>query len=373
MARQTERNVSGGISAVIVTGVLFAGAGAMAAPPAALATGQAPPPAAATERTFESLAQAAVPAPNADALVAPFSEDCERSRREIDRARCRGTQSFLRAKLPEKLMSTVVDSTRVVSVSAYDAAVRGLRVSLVGCLTCDDAARGPEAEPYYVTFAVPGSNAASLRDGVILGQATFPVANPTEAKAFEANVKPHLRAEFLFRGEGKAWKHKGQRGVAFPPVGMRIFNRCTGEVLFSQPQSAAHVNVVKGLAGCEGPSVAKNPASTAASGSTTTVARDKEDVAAEPEKLGARELGDALKATREAIVACDSQYKTRGTVDIELDLAGTGGTAQAVRTKGRLGGTQVAECVGQAVRSVQFPRFQQSRQTVSYQVRLEGK
>ncbi|HEY0711315.1 MAG TPA: hypothetical protein VGF45_01480, partial [Polyangia bacterium] len=356
MARQTG---IGGLSAVVFSGVLFAGAGAMAAPPAGLGPSQTPPPSdKSTERAFESLAEVAVPAPNADALVAPFAEDCERSRREIDRARCRGTQSFLRAKLPQKLMSTVVDSTRVVSVSAYDASVRGLRVSLVGCLTCDDAAKGPEGEPYYVTFAVPGSKANTLREGVILGEATFPVANPAEAKAFEANVKPHLRAEFLFRGEGKAWKHKGQRGVAFPPVGMRIFNRCTGDVLFSQPQSTAHVNVVKGLAGCE-PAVASNE--TAGAATTATVARAQEDVAAEPEKLGARELGDALKATREAIVACDAQYKTSGTVDVELDLAGTGGTAQSVRTKGRLGGTQVAECVGQAIRTVQFPRFQQSR------------
>jgi hypothetical protein len=365
MARQT---VFGGLSAVVFSGVLFVGSGAIAGPPpSAIGPNQTTPPAG-SERTFESLSEVAVPAPKADALVAPFAEDCERSRREIDRARCRGTQSFLRAKLPQKVMSTVVDSSRVVSVSAYDAAVRGLRVSLVGCLTCDDAAKGPESEPYYITFAVPGSKANTLREGVILGEATFPVANPAEAKAFEANVKPHLRAEFLFRGEGKEWKHKGQRGVAFPPIGMRIFNRCTGDVLFSQPQSTAHVNVVKGLAGCE-PAVA-NAGTNSASAS---IARDKEDVAAEPEKLGSRELGDALKATREAIVACDAQYKTSGTVDVELDLAGTGGTAQAVRTKGRLGGTQVASCVGEAIRSVQFPRFQQSRQTVSYQVRLLGK
>lgn len=366
MSRQSLKT---SFSAVFLGGVFTLTAAAAAAP-----TTASPPAldnAAALKGTesFESLVAAAVAAPSADALIAPFAQDCERSRREIDRSRCRGTQSFLRARLPQKLMSAVVDSTRVVSVSGYDAGVHGLRVSLVGCLTCDDAAKGAEGEPTYVTFAVPGNDAATLREGVILGEAVFKVGNPAEANTFEANVKPHLRAEFVFRGEGKQWKHKGQKGVAFPPVGMRIFNRCTGDVLFSQPQSSARVNVVKGLPGCDGdPGLAAG-----SSGASESSGRDKEDVAAEPEKLGARELTDALKATRAAIVACDSQFKTPGTVNIELDLTGTGGTAQSVRTKGKLVGTQVADCVGQAVRTAQFPRFQQSRQTVSYQVRLQGK
>src|SRR5688572_17662354 len=146
MARQT---VSGGFSAVVVSGVLFAGASAFAAPPSAgVAPNQVTPTPAAAERTFESLAEVAVPAPNADALVAPFAEDCERSRREIDRARCRGTLSFLRAKLPQKLLHSVVDSTRVVSVSAFDASVRGFKVRVLGCLTCDEPAEGPGGEDH---------------------------------------------------------------------------------------------------------------------------------------------------------------------------------------------------------------------------------
>ena len=48
------------------------------------------------------------------------------------------------------------------------------------------------------------------------------------------------------------------------------------------------------------------------------------------------------------------------------------GTAQAVRAKGQLGGTEVAKCLLDAVRTVKFPEFQRASQTFSFSVRLQG-
>jgi hypothetical protein len=347
------------VATVVFGGFLVGAAGAaLAIAPA----DQAPTKA---QGTFEDLVRQAAPAPTAEALVAPFSEDCERSRREIDRARCRGTQTFLREKLPQKLLHSVVDSTRVVSLSAFDAGVRGFRLRVLGCLTCDEPAKGPEGEDRYLTLAVPGKQAESLREGVIIAESRVNFPNIEAARAFETQVKPHLRAEFLFRGNGTAWTKGNQKGVAFAPVAVRVFDRCTGDVVFSQPRSAGKVNVVEGLEGCGDQPVAASELSTP---------RKKEEGMEEaPEKLGSRELGDALKASMAAVAACDAQYRTTGSVELEFDLAGQGGTAQAVRAKGNLGGTPVANCLAQAVRGVQFPRFQAARQTFSYSVRLDGK
>jgi hypothetical protein len=353
---------------VLVLGGALGGLGSGAAMAAALATPPARPAPAAVGKTsasFEELLRQATAAPDAETLAAPFAEDCERSRREIDRARCRGTQDFLRAKLPEKLLHTVVDSTRVVSVSAYDASVRGFRVRVLGCLTCDDPAKGPEGDELYLTLAAPQKQSETLREGVIIGETRVNFSEPDAARAFETKVKPHLRAEFLFKGNGTTWSHRGKRGVAFAPVAMRIFDRCTGEVLFSEPRSEAAVNVVEGLAGCgDQPAVA--------AGETSAPKKTGEDLTP-PEKLGPRELGDAIKATQKAVAACDSQFRTRGTVEVVLDLDGNGGSARAVRAKGNLGGTPVATCVTEAVRGAKFPRFQQASQTVSFQVSLAGK
>jgi hypothetical protein len=357
----------GKLVATVVLGGALVGAGVTGAGTAfaVTPTAEAPTPPAQGNATFEDLLANAETAPTADALAAPFAEDCERARREIDRARCRGTQSFLRAKLPRKLLHTVVDSTRVVSVSAFDAGVRGFRVRVVGCLTCDEPAKAPDGEERYLTLAVPGKQAESLREGVIVGESRVNFASPEEARAFELKVKPHLRAEFLFRGNGTPWTARNEKGVAFTPVAMRVFDRCTGEVLYSQPRSAARVDVVEGLAGCGDEPVAARE--------TSSPRKKDEGTEEAPEKLGARELGDALKASMPAVAACDAEFRTTGSVELEFDLGGQGGTAQAVRAKGNLGGTPVANCLAQAVRSVQFPRFQAARQTFSYSVRLDGK
>ena len=335
---------------------------------------QAAVPLAIQARSFEGVLGGAIAAPRPDALVAPFAEDCAKARREIDRARCRGAQTFLRGRLPDKLLHAVVDSARVVSVSEYDAGVRGYRVRLLGCLTCDDPVPGPEGESRYVTFAVPGKDAASLREAVVMANTTLGAGTPDEIRAFEAAVKPHLRAEYVFRGDGTAWSHGGRKGVAFTPVAMRIFNRCTGDVIFSKPASERKVDVVEGLKGCapEAPvaSAAGADRVGAKAGPNQAGKADKEGTADAPEKLGASEINTALHATRRAIAACDAQYQKPGAIELEFDLSGTGGAAQAVRAKGNLGGTPIANCLLDAVREAQFPRFRQSRQTFSYQVRL---
>jgi hypothetical protein len=344
--------------------MLATGAGHVSSAAGATA-GEGPP----KPGSFEGLLEAAEPAPKAEALVAPFAEDCSLARREIDRARCRGTQSFLRARLPGKTLHAVVDSARVVSVSAYDAGVRGYRVRLLGCVTCDDPVLDSQGEARYVTLAVPAKGAPSLREAVVLAETTVPVDNPVAGRGFETEIKPRLRAEFLFRGDGTPWTHGGRKGVAFSPLAMRIFNRCTGDVIYSQPPSQKRVDVVEDLPGCAPtPVAAKPPAGTA--GTVASVGRNKEGTPDAPEKLGASEIGTALHDSRSAIAACDAQYKKPGAVDLEFDLNGAGGPPKAVRAKGALGGTPVANCLLDAVRAVEFPRFQQSRQTFSYPVRL---
>jgi hypothetical protein len=362
MARQIVGSSIAAAAAALGLGWLgSADVSAHAAAPAAQAATPAEP-AAATD-SFEASLAAAEPAPKAEALAAPFAEDCTRARREIDRARCRGTQSFLRARLPNKTLYAVVDSSRVVSVSAYDAGARGYRVRLLGCVTCDDPVVDAQGESRYVTLAVPAKSAASLREAVVLAETTVPVENPEAGKVFEAKVKPHLRAEFLFRGDGTPWTHGGRKGVAFTPVGMRIFNRCTGDVIWSQPRSAKKVAVVEDLPGCAAP---------AAVASAPSPARNKEAVSIPnaPEKLGASEINAAMYESRSAIDACDAQFAKTGAVELEFDLSGSGGPAQAVRVKGPLGGTPVAACLLEAVRGVKFPRFSQARQTFTYPVRL---
>src|SRR5688572_11536766 len=83
---------------------------------------------AAEATSFEVVARSAEEVPDLAALVSSMSGDCERARREIDRARCRGMQSVLSSRLPNRLFSAVVDSSHVVTVSDFDAGVKGFRM-----------------------------------------------------------------------------------------------------------------------------------------------------------------------------------------------------------------------------------------------------
>jgi hypothetical protein len=335
----------------------FLAGGLMAVPAVALAAPEA--------TSYEAVARTAEPAPDVDALAATFANDCSRSRREIDRARCRAMQSFAGQKLPGRLYTMAVDSPNVVTVSGYDATVRGFRMKVVGCLTCDQPVQTAGGGKRFLTLKAPARDADSLGAGVSVARPDIPFDTLGEARAWETTVKPNLRAEFVFKGTGTEWNYRDHKGVAFEPVALRVYDRCTGHVVYSEPPSQDRVAVEAGLDGCGGDKAGANLA-------LTTSGRDKEDTDL-PEKLGALQITDAVKEIRSDVSACDSQFRTKGTVELEFDVAGTGGSAQAVRTRGQLAGTDVAQCLLQAAHKVQFPKFQQGKQTFRYSVLLDGK
>ena len=341
--------------------------------------------AAADASTFEEAAKNAAAAPELDALVAPYLEDCAKSRREIDRARCRGMRSFVKDTLPQQTYTTIVDSPNVVSVSSYDAAIKGFRVRLMGCLTCEKpVVVGPGTQKRFVTLKVPDKHAGSFGSASALAESTVSFDGVPEARAWEAKVKPHLRAQFVFKPSSKQWTYRSHRGLAFAPVATRVFNRCTGEVIFSSPRSTSNVPVGEEVEGCK-PAAA--PVATAsaraekdggdrtaapAQATSTSEGRNKEGLEGLPDT--ARGGGDfqALRPVNSTMRACDSKFRTRGSVDLEFQVPGQGGAAQVVRARGQLGGTEVAQCLLDAVRKVQFPQFQRASQTFSFSVRLQG-
>jgi hypothetical protein len=256
-----------------------------------------------------------------------------------------------------------VDSPNVVGVSGYEADARGFRMRVVGCLTCDQPVQ-TAAGKRFLTLKVPARDADTMGAGVTLVRPAVPFDDAKEARAWEKAVKPNLRAEYVFKAAATEWSYKDNRGVAFEPVAMRVYDRCTGHVVYSEPPSEGRVAVEAGLDGCP----VDRPALTFGGGRD----KEKDGVGDLPEKLGALEIGDAIKEIRTDVGACDAQFRTRGTVDLEFDVAGTGGSAQAVRTRGQLAGTDVAQCLLQAAHKVQFPPFQQGKQTFRYSVRLGG-
>ena len=113
------------------------------------------------------------------------------------RARCRATTTYLRRSLPKRTFAFVTDDPTVISVSDYDAAVKGYHVALAGCVACTNPiAVGRSGEPRLVTVKVPEKDAESLTKAVSLSRNTFGFDSLVEAKQWLDSERPFLRAEF---------------------------------------------------------------------------------------------------------------------------------------------------------------------------------
>src|SRR3954470_22211520 len=97
-----------------------------AAAPAPAPAGDAP------GATFETLGQGAVKTRDISTLLSAFVERCDSEKRDIDRARCQATTTYLRQTLPRRTFAFTTDEPGVVAVSDYDASVKGYHVALAG-------------------------------------------------------------------------------------------------------------------------------------------------------------------------------------------------------------------------------------------------
>ncbi|MDX2023176.1 MAG: hypothetical protein SF187_23280 [Deltaproteobacteria bacterium] len=303
--------------------------------------------------TFEALAAQAMPAVDLGTLIAPFVEDCEHARREIDKARCRGTVSFLRQTMPAHTYAAIVSDADAVTVSDYDARVKGFRVGAVGCLACKQPVSAGKGEvKRMVTLRMPDKNARTLPSALQVAEASLTFADVAASKAWLAEVRPNLRVQYIFEPTPTPWTYGPSRGFAFNLLGARIFNHCTGEVLYSQPKSEGMADKYSEGDECDGN----------ASGANGEAAQTK---------LAATDIARGMQAIKPELDRCHKQFQLRGRADLEFVITGATGLPRSVVVKGSLGGTTLGQCLTDAARKAQFPRFSQDSQSFSYPVLFE--
>lgn len=196
------------------------------------------PAGAAAQNGFEELARQAAPVTDLSPLVAPFVDDCRRSKGEFERTRCETVRGFLRAHLPARTFLFTREGEDAVLASPYDGRTRSVRVAVVGCLACKELVEvGPERR--YVTIRPPTRGPSGGPVAAELARASVAMANVTDVDKWTATVQPRLRTELLFQPADDPWTVGQSRGYAFKLVGVRVYNRCTGEVLLSEPPSRA--------------------------------------------------------------------------------------------------------------------------------------
>ena len=334
--------------------------------------------------TFETLAQTATPAGDIATLLGPLVDSCTEGGRDLDRARCRASQAYLRRALPERSFVLVTGDPAAIAVSAYDQTIKGYRLALAACIACSNPIPvGRAAQPLLVTLKKPvegaseddkhagkrgdrggGAAAASvagepLPAAVEVATTTMGFASEAEAVRWLREVRPRLRATFVLRPAPSEWRFRSMRGYALPMIAGRVVDPCTGDVVLSSPPSTGMGERVISVA-C--PRVERPPA---APDEPATASPSDDEEEQLPGELSRSAISQSMGQIRSQVFACFQRYQVPGTAQLTYEVAGNG-QVQAVRLEGPLGGTPTGACVLDAARGARFPRFDGPIQTFNY-------
>jgi hypothetical protein len=311
------------------------------------------------DTSFEKLARGAVRTQDVATLLAPFIDSCGGDMRELDRARCRSTTTFLRKKLPQQTFLAESSDPAAIEVSGYDGAAKGYHLLLAGCIACTDPMPiGSRREPRFVTLATPDKSAASLAAGVPVSKSTVAFDDFAQAKHWAEMEKPFLRAEFLFQpqAEGSDFTVGMAPGIALKLVGARVFNRCTGEILVSKPPSTGFAD--RPLPGHEDPACTR-------AGQPQPMTDEQLAADRRPEELSKAAINDVMEKIRPKFYDCYQKFHSPGALVLSYVVGGNG-TVQSIQIGSTFAGTPTGSCAIEVAKEMRFPAFKHERQEFKY-------
>jgi hypothetical protein len=298
--------------------------------------------------SFEELARDAAVVSDLGMLLSPFVDDCARRKGELERARCTTVRGYLRTRLPAETFSFTRDGADAVVASSYDLRARAVRLTVAGCLACKQLVEAAAGERRYLTLRAPSRGPSGGPVAVELARGSVPLATPADAETWARTVQPYLRVEVLFKPADEPWTVGASRGYAFAPVGVRVFNRCTGDVLLSQP-----------------PSRDRAPQETQCTAAPVAEGASAADEA--PESLSPAAINETMNGARPELEACLERHRTPASPRLAFEVAGNGEPV-SVRAEGSAAGTALGDCLAGAAMKVKFPPFRGESQRFAYPV-----
>jgi hypothetical protein len=309
--------------------------------------------------SFETRARGAVKTEDVGTLLAPFIDSCGADMREIDRARCRSTTTYLRKKLPQQKFLTESTDPAAIEVSGYDAAAKGYHLALAGCIACTEPMPvGSRHEPRYVTLATPDKGAPSLAAGVPVAKSTVAFDDFAAARRWAEVERPFLRAEFLFQpqSDGSDFTVGMAPGIALKLIGARVYNKCTGKIVVSEPPST-------GIADRPPPGH-QDPACTSAGRPLPPSEGDIADNL-RPDELSKATINEVMEKARPKFYDCFEKFHSPGALVLSFVVGGNG-TVHAVQIGSTFAGTPTGACAWLAAKEMRFPSFRHERQEFKY-------
>ncbi len=308
-------------------------------------------------KTFEDLAKTAKATSDMEKVVGPFLQQCGTGN-ELPDLHCRAIRQYMQHKIGTQIFTTTVGGGAL-AFAEYDSVKFVYPVTLNGCLTCSkpiefDPVLFAPNNKFFITAKLPAKIEGNVPKGIDLGKFEIAV-DPRELGKWTKNVQPFLQVQFLYRVMAeKVWDAKLGAGITLHTGGYRVFNRCSGEVLFSSPPSAGPVPVDK--RGC--PDAGDKP-----------VVEDPTKNL--PEKLAPSQILDLMKGIRDKVDACYQQYQIPGVAEVSVTVTGKTGAVAGVKLRGAFADTPTGKCVSDAITAIKFPMFKNESLTFSYKYDLK--
>jgi hypothetical protein len=297
----------------------------------------------AVAETFEEIAVDAHKLPDAGALVFPFADACKLSG-DMARRACQGIRTARQAALAGKRWVTISKSG--VGFGKFD--VKGqVPVIARGCVLCTPAK--PEGEPWYIVAKGVLTSGETGLAGPDLGQTMQRVADEATAQKFAADAQLSTELVFALTADKPVAKG-GSNALTADVLAWRIVDRCTGEVLLSQPESAAAAAPSGRPEECGG-----------------TVGKPK-DVPKDdglPVQLSRWDVQRGMSAVRGAVQECHKKYQIPGNANAVVEI-NTDGSVKSVSLKGDFVGTPTGTCLIKVVQGAKFPAFKKGPMRVDY-------
>lgn len=290
--------------------------------------------------TFEARYKRTKKVSSLEKVLAPFLQECGTGN-TLPELHCRAIRNYMQRKISIHLYSTVAMDSAL-EFGQYDNLKFEYPVTVKGCVTCQKPA---EFDPllfkhnkFWIVTRKPKSFKKGVFKGLEMGKFTIPV-DPRKLGSWTKKVKPFLRVQFLFKVQKSGvWDKKMGHGITLYMGGYRVYNRCTGKVLYSEPASTGLAPTDK--TGCEVLNKNKGPKGPKL-----------------PRLPKASKIRELMRSARDQVNGCYKQFQIPGTAKLKLYVVGKTGKVGKVRVTGDFKDTPTGACVVKVMNGLNFGKF----------------
>jgi hypothetical protein len=241
----------------------------------------------------------------------------------------------------------------------YDATEKSLTLVVTGCLACAAPpviAGSPRLLVTKPPAAFEKSAAGPVPVGLDLSYHDVPQPTAARAASFKSKLASRLRVEFVFT-VGPAFGGSSGGGVLFTPLAHRIFNRCSGEVIASEPVTKSPKVERDQIA-------ERDPACPKPGAPTEEEEEAARKEAALPDSLTRGDIEKAMVPVQAHIYECGEEFELRGVAHVKFSVDGEGKTIRmSVLAPYDQGDPYL--CLRAAFKEAKFPRFKSSSPPVN--------